>query len=112
MRNIIFWTAIAAGALMQVGIAAWASSHKSSLEAQAFSQIENVHSAPFQMMLNAKKLPNGDFEDFSSPPQRLRMSYFANDFCGSRWRIAVLEATSRRDFVPWHFSDAGRRSAW
>jgi len=63
MRNIIFWTAIAAGALMQVGVAAWANSHERALEGQAFTQIENVH--PFQMMLNAKKLPSGEFEDFS-----------------------------------------------
>ena len=63
MRSAIFWAAIAAGVLMQAGIVAWASSHKSALEAQAFTQIENVH--PFQMMLNAKKLPNGEFEDFS-----------------------------------------------
>ena len=65
MRTIIFWAAIAAGVLMQAGIVAWASSHKSALEAQAFTQIENVHPAPFQMMLNAKKLPSGEFEDFS-----------------------------------------------
>ena len=63
MRNIIFWTAIGAGALIQVGVAAWANSHERALEGQAFTQIENVH--PFQMMLNAKKLPNGEFEDFS-----------------------------------------------
>jgi len=63
MRNVIFWAAIAAGALMQVGVAAWANSHERALEGQAFTQIENVH--PFQMMLNAKKLPNGEFEDFS-----------------------------------------------
>ena len=46
MRNIIFWAAIAAGASMQVGIAAWANSHKTALEAQAFTQIENVHPIP------------------------------------------------------------------
>ena len=63
MRNIIFWTAIATGALMQVGVAAWANSHERALEGRAFTQIENVH--PFQMMLNAKKLPDGEFEDFS-----------------------------------------------
>jgi hypothetical protein len=57
MRNVIFWAAIAAGALMQVGVAAWASSHERALEGQAYTQIESVH--PFQMMLNAKKLPNG-----------------------------------------------------
>ena len=63
MRNIMFWTAIAAGALMQVGIAAWANSHERALEGQAFTQIESVN--PFQMMLKAKKLPSGEFEDFS-----------------------------------------------
>jgi len=46
MRNIIFWAAIVAGALMQVGVAAWANSHKAALEAQAFTQIENVHPIP------------------------------------------------------------------
>jgi hypothetical protein len=65
MCNTIFWAAIAAVALLQVGIAEWASSHKGALEAQASTQIENVDVDPFQMMLNARNLPGGEFEDFS-----------------------------------------------
>ena len=61
----IFWAAIAASALLQVGILEWASSHQSAFEAQASTQIENVGIDPFQMMLNAKNLPSGEFEDFS-----------------------------------------------
>ena len=63
MRNTIFWTAIAAAALLQVGIVERANSHKGTLEAQASTQIENVD--PFQMMLNSGNLPGGEFEDFS-----------------------------------------------
>jgi hypothetical protein len=63
MRNTIFWTAIAAAALLQVGIVERANSHKGALEAQASTQIENVD--PFQMMLNASNLPSEEFEDFS-----------------------------------------------
>ena len=65
MRITIFSAAIAAVALLQVGIAEWASSHKGALEAQASTQIENVDLDPFQMMLNAKNLPSGEFQDFS-----------------------------------------------
>jgi len=76
MRNTIFWAAIAAGALMQVGIAEWANSHKGALEAQASTQIEDVD--PFQIMLNARNLPSGEFEDFSlvfpSPVTHQRIS--------------------------------------
>ena len=63
MRITIFSAAIAAIALLQVGFAEWASSHKGALEAQASTQIENVD--PFQMMLNASNLPSEEFEDFS-----------------------------------------------
>lgn len=63
MRKTTFWAAIAAGALLQVGIAEWANSHKRALEAQASTQTENVD--PFQMMLNAQNVPNAEFDDFS-----------------------------------------------
>jgi hypothetical protein len=65
MRRTTFWAATAAGALMLVGIAQWANSDKRALEAQASTQIEAAHLDPFQMMLNAKNLSNGEFEDFT-----------------------------------------------
>jgi len=65
MRNSIFWAAVAAAALLQVGVVEWADSHKGALEAQASTQTENVDLDPFQMMLNTKNLPSGEFEDFS-----------------------------------------------
>ena len=65
MRRTTFWAATAAGALMLVGIAQWANSDKRALEAQASTQIENVGIDPFQMMLNVKNLPSGEFEDLS-----------------------------------------------
>ena len=65
MRSAIFWAAIAAAALIQVGIAEWVNSHQGALEAQASTQIEDVDVDPFQMMLNARNLPGGEFEDFS-----------------------------------------------
>jgi hypothetical protein len=64
MRKTTFWTAIAAGALMLVGIA-WANSDKRALEAQASTPIEAAQLDAFQMMLNAKNLPSQEFEDFS-----------------------------------------------
>ena len=65
MRKTTFWTAIAAGALMLVGIAGWANSDKRALEAQASTPIEAAQLDAFQMMLNAKNLPSEEFEDFS-----------------------------------------------
>ena len=65
MRNSIFLAAIAAAALLQVGIVEWADSHKGALEAQASTQTENVDLDPFQMMLNTKNLPSEEFDDFS-----------------------------------------------
>jgi Flp pilus assembly protein CpaB len=65
MRNTIFLAAVAAAALLQVGIVEWANSHKGALEAQASTQTENVNLDPSQMMLSAKNLPSGEFEDFS-----------------------------------------------
>ena len=65
MRNTFFWAAIAASALLQVGILEWAGSHQRAFEAQASTQIENVGIDPFPMMLNAKNLLSGEFEDFS-----------------------------------------------
>jgi len=64
MRKTTFWTAIAAGALMLVGIA-WANSDKRALEARASTPIDAAQLDVFQMMLNAKNLPSGEFEDFS-----------------------------------------------
>jgi hypothetical protein len=64
MRKTTFWTAIAAGALMLVGIA-WANSDKRALEAQASTPIDAAQLDAFQMMLNAKNLPSEEFEDFS-----------------------------------------------
>jgi hypothetical protein len=43
MRNTIFLAAVAAAALLQVGIVEWANSHKGALEAQASTQTENVN---------------------------------------------------------------------
>ena len=65
MRKTTFWAAIAAGALMLVGIAGWANSDKRALEAQASTPIEAAQLDAFQMMLNAKNLPSEEFEDFS-----------------------------------------------
>jgi tRNA U34 5-methylaminomethyl-2-thiouridine-forming methyltransferase MnmC len=65
MRKTTFWAAIAAGALMLVGVAGWANSDKRALEAQASTQIEAAQLDAFQMMLNAKNLPSQEFEDFS-----------------------------------------------
>ena len=63
MRKTTFWAAISTGALMLFGIAGWVNSDKRALEAQASTPIEAVDA--FQMMLNARNLPNQEFEDFS-----------------------------------------------
>jgi hypothetical protein len=65
MRKTTFWAAIAAGALMLVGIAGWDNSDNRALEAQASTPIDAAQLDAFQMMLNAKNLPSGEFEDFS-----------------------------------------------
>jgi hypothetical protein len=65
MRKTTFWAAIAAGALMLVGVAGWANSDKRALEAQASTPIEAAQLDAFQMMLNAKNLPSQEVEDFS-----------------------------------------------
>ena len=65
MRKTTFWAAIVAGALMFVGVAGWANSDKRALEAQASTQSEAAQLDAFQMMLNARNLPNQEFEDFS-----------------------------------------------
>ena len=65
MRKTTFWAAIAAGALMLVGIAGWANSDNRALEAQASTPIDAAQPDAFQMMLNAKNLPSEEFEDFS-----------------------------------------------
>ncbi|MFZ1091620.1 MAG: hypothetical protein WAN75_20760 [Xanthobacteraceae bacterium] len=65
MRKTTFWAAIAAGTLMLVGIAGWGSSDKRALEAQASTQSEATQLDAFQMMLNARNLPNQEIEDFS-----------------------------------------------
>ena len=65
MRKTKLWAAIATGILMLVGIAGWANSDKRALEAQASTPIGAVSLDVFQMMLNARNLPNQEFEDFS-----------------------------------------------
>ena len=64
MRKTTFWGAIAAGALMLVGVAGWANSDKRALEAQASTQIEAAQLDAFQMMLNAKNLPSQESFNF------------------------------------------------
>ena len=65
MRKTTFWAAVAAGTLMLVGIVGWANSDKRALEAQASTPIRAAQLDAFQMMLNARNLPNQEFEDFS-----------------------------------------------
>ena len=65
MRKTTFWAAIAAGTLMLVGIAGWANSDERALEAQASTSIGAPQLDAFEMMLNARNLPNQEFEDFS-----------------------------------------------
>jgi hypothetical protein len=65
MRKSTFWATIIAGSVMLVGIAGWTNSDRRTLEAQASTPIEAAQLDAFQMMLNARNLPNQEFEDFS-----------------------------------------------
>ena len=65
MRKTTFWAVIAAGGLILSSVAGWVSSDKRMLEAQASSPIEAAQLDSFQMMLNARNLPNQELEDFS-----------------------------------------------
>jgi hypothetical protein len=64
MRNIKLIAAVAAVALILAGIAGWANSNNHAFEAKA-STPAATQLDTFTIMVNAKNLPNQEFEDFS-----------------------------------------------
>jgi predicted negative regulator of RcsB-dependent stress response len=63
MRNIKLIAAVAAVALILGGIAGWANSNNHAFEAKASTAAAQLDT--FTIMVNAKNLPNQEFEDFS-----------------------------------------------
>jgi hypothetical protein len=63
MRKITF-AAIAAGALVLVGVAGWATPSNRPLQAKASTAVESQID-PFSMMADAKDLPIERIQDFS-----------------------------------------------
>jgi hypothetical protein len=57
--------AIAAAAVMVVGIAGWVNSNDHAFEAKASTPLEASSLDAFEMMRTAKNLPNQEFEDLS-----------------------------------------------